>query len=203
MPKWSASVKRLQRMKWITSGDDSYTAWSERNYYHYFSEMATRILINFTCNPPSNEALFRSWSAKFLSSSPSFCRTISKDWGRTSLEHVVRRAIRRTTSWLRVKRSRRQNCAIKPGLILRGCWALREELLRKGCSIALFRRLGNAGWVIRGPKNSASSWSTSLSFSLVKFPLLMLVDEEFSPLPPAKSTTRRQQQRRCLSASIP
>lgn len=160
-------------------------------------------LLMFTCSPPSNGAVFLSWSAKFLRSSPSFWRITNIDWERASGLNVSRRAIRRTTSWLRDSRKNRQKLLMNVKLIFNWCCTLLVELFLKGCSRALFSKLGKAGWVMDCPKYSDKSCNCSFSFSLLVLFDLLLTDE-FSPFPnPTISTPARQQQSRCLSASLP
>ena len=152
-----------------------------------------------TCSPPSNGAVFLSWSAKFFRSSPSFWRITKIDWERASVLNVSKRAILRTTSWLRDNLKNRQKLVMNAELLFNWCWVLLVELLLNGCSRALFSRLGNAGWVMQRPKYSANSCNCSFSFSLLE-----LLDLLLSPFPnPTKSTPARQQQSRCLSASLP
>lgn len=59
---------------------------------------------------------------------------------------VPSRAMRRTTSWLRDNRNRRQNWLSSVKLFF-GCWVL-VELDLTGCSRALLSRLAKAGCVI-------------------------------------------------------
>ena len=154
-----------------------------------------------TCIPPSRGTVLLSWSVKFLKSSVSFWRTMRRNWERASEPKFSRRAIRRTTSWLRFNRKYRQKLVTMMEMFRVWTCTLFELLLLNGCSKALLNKLGNAGWVMRGPKYSVKSCSCSLSFSLLK--LLPLMEVETSLADPEKSTPARQQHRRCLSASLP